>query len=985
MNTQHGCRWEDFPKTVLNFSFDEVKGPLAVTRRQRPLPDYENNPKIYYSNFLPFILEEARAIIAAGLEKVTKYLDAAAQRNRQRNANNQNLSEVKPFDLVLQKKSKLPSNARNPLTLNFKGAVSDRIDHGKSMMVLLLKIPATSESPEKRWLALATENFAGTETYAKIVVTFDDYEEFASGFKKDAKWQAHYLGCVISEQRMFDHCLLQIEGSCMKQIMCARISPPNIRPNAYVNAEVDDLNQSQKEALYAFFNAPEGTVLLLQGPPGTGKTFTLVNLLKCAARQDKRILVSAHSNKGVLVLAKRAHQVLTDTRMILIGVESKVPDELKPIFLNLWYDNIAKSFATHNEKIQMIVEDVYAVAGITKPQLLQDFTMNLALSKGSLNKFDLLYFQRLDADSKAKLRSACGNDPVTVNDFETIQSTINALQRDNNNRGKWQELLSKQTVLMEKWTRMYRGRIESHLLDCANIIFSTLITSGRDSIDEMLPIDYLLVDEAAQSVEAATMIPMRFQPKKVLLVGDTKQLPATVISDYLDEQPVGHPDTHYKWSMMWRLIEENKQPSLMLDIQYRMHPQICWWPSEKYYENRLITAPDILSMMSPQLTANGITSRPYAIYHVDGQEKNEEFSHSICNDKEANYVVSIIALIRRQNPDKSIGVITPYSAQKLLITRKINQKHLKHELVDVNTVDGFQGDERDVIIISFTRTHVSTFLKEFRRLNVAITRPKRCLIILANPGLTRYDIGYLLEDAQRRHVVFSEAELQLILRTSTLPTQTPRIVVRLAERALVGNPQAQYEYHLELRLQNLSLSLMWLRKAAEQGHSLAQFALSKLYQAGNHSLFRKNIPLALKWLHMSAEQGCNEAQFDLANKFIQGGTFQINIVSGIYWCKRAADNNHLEAIIFLARCYSLGRHVSTNQDTAISYFRLAAQLNHLASMLELARLLEARNHIVEAIQWYRILLAHQQHEVYYPLSQLLGETVEGLQCLQQAG
>jgi TPR repeat protein len=201
---------------------------------------------------------------------------------------------------------------------------------------------------------------------------------------------------------------------------------------------------------------------------------------------------------------------------------------------------------------------------------------------------------------------------------------------------------------------------------------------------------------------------------------------------------------------------------------------------------------------------------------------------------------------------------------------------------------------------------------------------------------------------------------------------------------LVGNPQAQYEYHRELRLQNLPLSLMWLRKAAEQGHSLAQFDLSKLYQTGNHSLFRKNLPLALKWLQMSAEQGYNEAQMDLANKFIQDGMIQIDIASGIFWCKKAADNNHLEAIIFLARCYSLGRYVTTNQDTAISYFRLAAQLNHLASMLELAKLLEARNHIVEAIQWYRILIAHQQHEVYYPLSQLLGETVEGLQCLQQA-
>jgi hypothetical protein len=209
MNTHRVYRWEDFPKTVLNFSFDELPAPLAVTRRQRALPKYENNLQTYYSNFLPFILEEARAIIAAGLEKVNLYLTANARRNRQHNANAQNLSDVKPFELVLQKNSNLPSTSGNPLTLNFKGAVPDRIEHGKSMMVLLLKILATSESPEKQWLGLATENFEGTETYAKIVATNDDYEEFTSSFKKEAKWQAHYLGSVISEQRMFDHCLLK--------------------------------------------------------------------------------------------------------------------------------------------------------------------------------------------------------------------------------------------------------------------------------------------------------------------------------------------------------------------------------------------------------------------------------------------------------------------------------------------------------------------------------------------------------------------------------------------------------------------------------------------------------------------------------------------------------------------------------------------------------------------------------------------------------
>jgi|GEM_PF-2858629 len=978
MYTQHYSQWEDFTKTVLGFSFTDLTSPLIIARRQPPLPMREDNVEIYYSNFLPFILEEARAIIADGLEKVNLYLSAHAQRN----TNTQHLSEARPFDLMLQKKAVLPYTLGNPLSLSFKGAVSDRIEHGKSMNALLLIIPATRESPEKQWLALASENLEGTETYAKIIATPDEYHNFETQFKIGAKWQMHYLGSVISERRMFDHCLEQIDNACVQQIIRARISPPNIQPNAYVNAEVDHLNQSQKEALYAFFNAREGSILLLQGPPGTGKTTTLVNLLKCVADQSKRILVSAHSNKGVQVLALRAYRELSHIPMILIGVESKIPDELRHIFLNRWYDNITESFATHRKDIEKIVENIGARLSITtKQQLLQSFIENLAASEDALNKFNLLYHQHLNASSRSEIIRVCGNDPITISDFQSLQITFTALQRDNSNQDKWQELLMKQTRLIEKWKRISKDAIEGYLLNYAHIIFSTLITCGRDSIANMRPVDYLLVDEAAQSVEAATMIPMRFQPKKVLLVGDTKQLPATVISDYLDDSPVGHPDTHYKWSLMWRLIEENRQPSLMLDIQYRMHPHICWWPSEKYYNNQLITAPDILPMTP--LTTHGITSRPYAIYQVAGQETIQNFSHSLSNEIEANYVVAIIALIRQQNPDKSIGVITPYSAQKSLVTQKIYQRRLRHNLVDVNTVDGFQGDERDVIIISFTRTHVSTFLKEFRRLNVAITRPKYCLIILANPGLRTHDIGELIHNAQQRQVIFSETELRTILQTNRLPTPREIVNASLLQLAWQGNSQAQYEYYQELLPQNLNLALAWLRRAAEQDHALSQFELSQYYQTGN-SVLRKNVPLSLKWLQKSAEQGCQHAQYDLAEKFIHGRMIQINIEAGIYWCKKAADNHKLEAIILLAKCYATGQYVNQNQEAAIFYYKRAAQLNDINSMFELAKLLEAHNHAAEAMQWYRVLVTHDYCKAYYPLALLLGESAEALQYLQLA-
>lgn len=114
--------------------------------------------------------------------------------------------------------------------------------------------------------------------------------------------------------------------------------------------------------------------------------------------------------------------------------------------------------------------------------------------------------------------------------------------------------------------------IEEELVKSSQVIFCTLSVSGRQMLHEVfekngLTIDVLIIDEAAQAVEAETLIPFHYRPKKCLLVGDTKQLPATVLS-------VEATNRNFHWSMMWRLLEECRQPFLMLDTQYRMHPEI---------------------------------------------------------------------------------------------------------------------------------------------------------------------------------------------------------------------------------------------------------------------------------------------------------------------------------------------------------------------------------------------------------------------------
>jgi len=148
------------------------------------------------------------------------------------------------------------------------------------------------------------------------------------------------------------------------------------------------------------------------------------------------------------------------------------------------------------------------------------------------------------------------------------------------------------------------------------------------------------------------------------------------------------------------------------------------------------------------LSQDGLARRPYAFYSVIGKAEKRTNSNSVFNKKEATYVMQIVQHLRQLGIQDSIGVITPYVAQRKVIRTKLSQKNL-NDNIEVNTVDAYQGDGHAIMIVSFVRSHVTAFLKEYRRLNVAITRAKNCLIMLGNANtLNQYDIGKLVANAR---------------------------------------------------------------------------------------------------------------------------------------------------------------------------------------------------------------------------------------------
>ncbi len=153
----------------------------------------------------------------------------------------------------------------------------------------------------------------------------------------------------------------------------------------------------------------------------------------------------------------------------------------------------------------------------------------------------------------------------------------------------------------------------------------------------MDPVNALVVDEAGQAIEAETLIPLVTKPKKCLLIGDTNQFPATVISQKAAK-------LGFDRSLMWRLLKDCRQPYSMLTTQYRMHPEIRLWPSKQYYQSRITDSNEIASGKRACITTKEIPSfiAPYSFIHIEGQET--KIGRSFRNQQEADSIITILPI-----------------------------------------------------------------------------------------------------------------------------------------------------------------------------------------------------------------------------------------------------------------------------------------------------------------------------------------------------
>ena len=446
----------------------------------------------------------------------------------------------------------------------------------------------------------------------------------------------------------------------------------------------EKLNKFQKEAVKKALNED---LFLIHGPFGTGKTTVLVALILKLLKKGKKILVTADSNTAVDNLVERLSKYTDE--ILRVGNITKLSEEAMKFYL----DEAIKGHSVYS-KIEELREK-----------------MNYVLKKRDSYQKPTPSIRRGLTDNQILRLAFIGKSSRGI-DAKTIQSMANWIKYNREYEG-----------LKEEFNLIF-NKVIKDVIESKKVILTTNSSSALDILQD-LGFDYLIHDEASQSTEPSSIIPL-IKCRKAIFAGDHKQLPPTVICEENEKM---------KTSLFERLILLNK-PSYQLRIQYRMNETLMEFPNKTFYNNTLIADDSVknikLSDLNPKIKEVNdlvVNDKPIIFIDTEGESKESiSFSKSKFNLLEIEIIQKITQkLIQFVESDK-ISIISPYKEQVLRLKEKIKE-------IEVNTVDGFQGRENEVIILSLVRSNKREeigFLKDYRRLNVAITRAKRKLIVIGD-------------------------------------------------------------------------------------------------------------------------------------------------------------------------------------------------------------------------------------------------------------
>lgn len=319
-----------------------------------------------------------------------------------------------------------------------------------------------------------------------------------------------------------------------------------------------------------------------------------------------------------------------------------------------------------------------------------------------------------------------------------------------------------------------RASLEASFANEAEIVFTTVSSSGRKLFSRLTHgFDMVVIDEAAQASEVGVLPPLSLGAARCVLVGDPQQLPATVISKAAGT-------LLYSRSLFER-FQQAGCPTMLLSVQYRMHPQIRDFPSRYFYQGRLTDSESVVSLPDESYYKDPLL-RPYLFYDIThGRESHRGGSVSYQNREEAQFCLRLYEHLQKTAKSLgvakvTVGIITPYKLQLKCLQREFEDILNSEEGKDIyiNTVDAFQGQERDVIIMSCVRAsnHGVGFVADIRRMNVALTRARRALWVMGNANalVKSDDWSSLIKDAKARNCYM---DMDSLPKDFVLPKSSP--------------------------------------------------------------------------------------------------------------------------------------------------------------------------------------------------------------------
>tara|TARA_B100000029_G_scaffold509403_1_gene598499 strand:- start:1108 stop:2928 length:1821 start_codon:yes stop_codon:yes gene_type:complete len=313
-----------------------------------------------------------------------------------------------------------------------------------------------------------------------------------------------------------------------------------------------------------------------------------------------------------------------------------------------------------------------------------------------------------------------------------LESNEKLSRRVNGMKGKEKGLTHRDISRGWKEVKRIESQMRDDILDTHQVLCCTCIGSGHELLDGRR-FSRVLIDEATQGTEPATLVSLVRGARQVVLVGDHRQLPPTVISQRAEDGGLGR-------SLFERLVEMGVEPHL-LRVQYRMHPSISLFPNQQFYEGKLEDGVEASQRPAPSGILWPDWDNPMAFLPVQEGEVRSPDGKSKENPAEASWASRILEELLDGGELKmsDIGIITPYAGQVRAIRDTMPERL---DSVEVRTVDGYQGREKEVIIFSCVRSNSEGnvgFLADSRRLNVALTRAKRGLIVIGDPETLRHD------------------------------------------------------------------------------------------------------------------------------------------------------------------------------------------------------------------------------------------------------